>query len=95
MNPSAFLHYLTAQPTYKDQIVHIEHIPPRDANYAELDAPLVPGLQDCLREHGLLPLYTHQAEAVNNVRQGKNVMVSTSRPAAKPCAITFPSWRQS
>ncbi|GAI64381.1 unnamed protein product, partial [marine sediment metagenome] len=32
---SAFLHYLTSQPTYSGQIAHIEHIPPRDANYAK------------------------------------------------------------
>jgi DEAD/DEAH box helicase domain-containing protein len=83
MNTSAFLHYLTAQPTYSGQIAHIEHIPPRDANYAELDKPLVRSLQDCLNEQGLLPLYTHQAEAVNSARKGRNVMVATSSASGK------------
>ena len=79
----AFLHHLTAQPTYSGQIAHIEHILPRDASYAELDEPLVKDLQDCLDEHGLLPLYTHQADAVNSARQGRNVMVSTSSASGK------------
>jgi len=90
VNTTAFLHHLTTQPTYRSQIVHIEHIPPRDAKYAELDEPLVTSLQDCLNTHGLLPLYTHQAEAVNNARQGKNVMVSTSSASGKTLCYNIP-----
>ncbi len=83
MDTLAFLHHLQAQPAYADQIAHIEHIPPRQAAPAELDKPLADELQDCLSKHGLLPLYTHQAEAVNKVRQGKNVMVATSSASGK------------
>jgi len=83
MDTSAFLHHLTTQPNYSGQITHIEHIPPREANCAELDKPLTSSLQDCLNGHGLLPLYTHQAEAVNNARQGKNVIVATSSASGK------------
>jgi len=90
MNATAFLHHLIAQPTYRSQIVHIEHIPPRDANHAELDKPLLAGLQDCLNTHGLLPLYTHQAEAVNKAREGKNVMVSTSSASGKTLCYNIP-----
>ncbi len=90
MDTSAFLHYLTAQPTYSGQIAHIEHIPAREANCAGLDKPLVGGLQDCLNEHGLLPLYTHQAEAINYARQGRNVMVSTSSASGKTLCYNIP-----
>ena len=83
MDTRAFLEQLTAQPTYRGQITHIEHIPLREAMWAEIDNPLPSSLQDCLNEHGLLPLYTHQAEAVSNARQGKNVMVSTSSVSGK------------
>jgi len=79
----AFLHHLQAQSTYADQIAHVEHIPPRRATYAELAEPLSGELEQCLRKHGLLPLYTHQAEAVNQARQGKNVMVATSSASGK------------
>jgi len=90
MDTTAFLNYLTAQPYYNGQIAHIEHVPPRKANYAELDRPLVAELQDCLTEHGLLPLYTHQAEAVNSARNGKNVMVSTSSASGKTLCYNLP-----
>ncbi len=83
MDTSAFLDYLTTQPTYCSQVVHIEHIPPRDADCAGLDEPLVAGLQGCLKEHGISSLYTHQAEAVNNAQQGRNVMVATSSASGK------------
>jgi len=90
MNTSAFLHHLTTQPNYNAQIAHIEHIPSCDASYAELDKPLVSSLQQCLDEHRLLPLYNHQAEAVNCARRGKNVMVSTSSASGKTLCYNIP-----
>ncbi|MFC1941376.1 DEAD/DEAH box helicase [Chloroflexota bacterium] len=83
MDTSSFLRYIRAQPTYSHQIIHIEHILPRDADCAGLDESLVAGLQNCLEKHDLSPLYTHQAEAVNNARQGRNVMVATSSASGK------------
>ena len=83
MDTSAFIHYLKAQTDYSSQMVHIEHIPPREAECAGLDEPLVASLQDCLGEHGISSLYTHQAEAVNNIRQGRNVIVTTSSASGK------------
>jgi len=85
-----FLHHLKAQPTYAGQITHVEHIPSRRAIHAEVDKPLASELQDCLRKHGLLPLYTHQAEAVDKARQGKNVMVSTSSASGKTLCYNIP-----
>jgi len=87
---SAFLGYLTTQPTYSGQIAHIEHIPPREASHAELASPLEAELQHCLRQHGLMPLYAHQAEAVNTIRQGRNVMVSTSSASGKTLCYNIP-----
>ncbi|MBI4180989.1 MAG: DEAD/DEAH box helicase [Chloroflexi bacterium] len=83
METTAFLDYLTAQPAYRQQIVHIEHLSARPPSYAELAEPLMPDLQDCLKQRGIASLYTHQAEAVNNARQGKNVMVATSSASGK------------
>ena len=81
---------MTAQPSYNGQIAHIEHIPRREARYAELHQPLDESLQDCLSEHGLLPLYTHQAEAINYAREGKNVMVATSSASGKTLCYNVP-----
>ncbi len=83
MDTAAFLKHLQAQSGYQQQMVHIEHIPPRRAKCAELDEPLADSLQDCLSNHDITALYVHQAEAVNHARQGKNVMVATSSASGK------------
>ena len=83
MEIQAFLNYLRSQTAYENQIAHIEHLPPRRASYGELDEPLVAELQDCLEEHGLFPLYSHQAAAVNHVCQGKDVIIATSSASGK------------
>ena len=94
MDTSAFLHYLTDQPAYSSQIAHIEHIPSRPARCAQLDEPLAPGLQDCLKEHGIVSLYAHQVAAVNSARLGKNVMVATSSASGKAISKKNPSYRR-
>jgi DEAD/DEAH box helicase domain-containing protein len=90
VDTSAFLHYLSAQPSYSGQIAHIEHIPRREAKCAELEQPLVESLQDCLSKHGLLSLYTHQAEAIGYAREGRNVMVATSSASGKTLCYNAP-----
>ncbi len=75
MDKSAFLHHLTTLPFYRDQIAHIESISPAEPSYGELDFPLHPRLYNRLKSAGLLPLYSHQATAVNAAHKGKNVMV--------------------
>ena len=83
MDTLAFLDYLKSQPAYEQQIVHVEGIPQRKPAYGKLDEPLRVDLQDCLKEHGITALYTHQTAAVNEIRKGRNVMVCTSSASGK------------
>ncbi len=83
MDTTAFLNYLQSRENYNDQIVHTEHIKPRGAKYSWTDEPLSPALRDRLKKQAIAALYTHQAEAINNSRQGKNVMVATSSASGK------------
>jgi DEAD/DEAH box helicase domain-containing protein len=80
---TAFLNHLKSLQTYDGQIVHTEHIAARRATYGELDESLSTELQDCLDSHGLSPLYSHQAQAVNAARAGKNVIIATSSASGK------------
>jgi DEAD/DEAH box helicase domain-containing protein len=90
MDTSAFLHHLTTQPAYSGQIAYQEPIPRREAKCAALASPLEAALEDCLTRHELLPFYTHQAEAINHARQGKNVMVATSSASGKTLCYNVP-----
>jgi len=87
---SAFIDHLVAMPDYNAQIAHTEHIPPQSASFAKLDNPLPDNLEESLKEKGLLPLYTHQVEAVNHALQGNNVIVSTSSASGKSLCYNIP-----
>jgi len=90
MDAPAFLQYLTTLPGYSDQIAHVEHIPPRKAITRKLDRELPDSLHDRLSERGLLPLYRHQAEAINHASCGEHVMVATSSASGKTLCYNIP-----
>jgi DEAD/DEAH box helicase domain-containing protein len=83
MDTAGFLEQLRAKPTYHEQMAHIEHIAARKASYGALDTPLDDRLQIRMNDCGLANLYTHQASAVNTVRQGKNVIIVTPSASGK------------
>lgn len=83
LDVSDFIGYLKRLPSYRGQIEHIEHIPAREARYGELDEPLLPILEDSLKNAGVERLYTHQAQAINAIRAGNHVVVATSTASGK------------
>ncbi|MDD5190364.1 MAG: DEAD/DEAH box helicase [Dehalococcoidales bacterium] len=90
MDTAAFLKYITTLPFYKGQIAHLEHIAPQKAQYGELEKPLAPELAECLQKRGFLPMYTHQAESVNQAIAGNNVMVVTPSASGKTLCYNVP-----
>ena len=90
MTVSAFIEHLKAQPFYKGQITHVHHLPARRAWYGELEKPLPEQLQAALNESGVERLYVHQAQAINAVRQGENVIVATSTASGKTLIYNLP-----
>ena len=90
MDSAAFLRYLRQQPVYEDQIVHAAEIPPREAENGSTRTPLPEALADCLKRHHLMPLYIHQADAINLARQGRNVVVATPSASGKTLCYDVP-----
>jgi DEAD/DEAH box helicase domain-containing protein len=90
VDATSFLDYLKKDPEYKDQLVHIQYIPPRDARPGWLDRPLHTVLQERLDELNVTTLYSHQADAVNAIRQGNNVMVATPSASGKTLCYNLP-----
>jgi len=90
MDSQAFLSHLKALPQYEDQIVHTEHISPTRAIHGELDVPLQQSLMSSLNQLNLLPLYWHQAAAINAVEAGSNVIVATSSASGKTLCYNLP-----
>jgi DEAD/DEAH box helicase domain-containing protein len=74
---------------YKKQIVHIQEIPPQEACFGELEKTLPENIQNCLLTRDI-HLYSHQAEAINKVRAGKNVAIVTPTASGKTLAFNIP-----
>ena len=84
-----FIKSIKRRSSYKKQIVHIEKIPSQVAVFGELDKPLPEKIQNYLSTQKI-QLYSHQAEAINKVRQGKNVVIVTPTASGKTLAFNIP-----
>ena len=90
MDVSAFLSHLGNLSWYRGQIVHGEDIPRRSASEGRLDRPLDPRLLQSLDSLGIDFLYSHQAEAINALRRGENVIVATPAASGKSLCYHLP-----
>jgi len=90
MDAAAFLQRIRELPGYRDQIVHVEALPERRARYGRLRRPLPPALDQALRATGVEHLYSHQAEAINAVREGRNVILATATASGKTLTYNLP-----
>ena len=90
MDATAFLNHLKKSPTYRQQLVHVEHISARGASSGELETPLHPDILQSLQARELWPLYSHQAEALNALGSGDNVMVATPAASGKSLCYHLP-----
>ncbi len=75
--------------SYKKQIVNIEELPSQNAIIEELERPLPEKLQTYLLNRGI-QFYSHQAQAINQARQGKNVVIATPTASGKTLAFNIP-----
>ncbi len=90
MQVADFLNELRAGRAFRGQIVHVERLPARPAAFAEPEKPLPPELAAALAGAGITNLYQHQAEAVNAVRRGEDVVVVTGTASGKTMCYNLP-----
>jgi len=90
VNPTEFIHYLTSKRDYRQQIVHVEHLPARPARYANLKRPLAKAVQEAVHRAGVDRFYTHQAAAIDAIRDGQDVIVATSTASGKTLVYNVP-----
>lgn len=84
-----FIKNIKRSRSYKKQIVHIEELLAQAANYSELERPLPESIQGCLLGRKI-KFYSHQAQAINKARQGKNVVIATPTASGKTLAFNIP-----
>ena len=83
MEVEVFLRELLNNRDYRGQAAGVRCLPARDAFYSQPQRPLAPELAAALTEMGIRQLYSHQAKAVDLIREGHNVVIVTSTASGK------------
>ncbi|MFW9988132.1 MAG: DEAD/DEAH box helicase, partial [Candidatus Odinarchaeota archaeon] len=84
-----FLHFIKEQDYYNNQICHIEHIPAQKARFTTISKPLRKRLQRWLDKNNI-KLWSHQVEAIDKIREGKNIVIMTSTASGKSLCYNLP-----
>jgi len=75
---------------YRNQIVHEERFAARPARYGVLSRPLTAPVTASLARLGITRLYTHQTQAVDDVREGTSIIVTTGTASGKSLCYLLP-----
>ncbi len=90
MDVEELLQRVKSQDFYSRQVVHVEEIPAREAVYKEVPGGIHPSVRAALAKEGIERLYGHQADAIEQVRQGRNVVIVTSTASGKTLCYNIP-----
>ena len=83
------LRLLNLNPVYRSRVVHIETTGPEFPAFGSLDYPLDESIVSYLIQRGIR-LYSHQCDAINRIRAGKNVIITTPTASGKTLAFNIP-----
>jgi DEAD/DEAH box helicase domain-containing protein len=90
LDVEAFLKDIQASPGYASQVVYVREVAARPACFGETREPLVACLRAALAQRGIERLYTHQAQAIDRAREGKDVLVVTGTASGKSLCYVVP-----
>jgi DEAD/DEAH box helicase domain-containing protein len=82
---------ILAEPSLAGGVVHRAEIPARDADFVPMPDWLDPRIVAGLGARGITSLYRHQAEAVEAVRAGEDVVVITPTASGKTLCYLLPT----
>ncbi len=90
MNVDQLVDVLRSDPGFMEQVVRWEEIPAREARYAPFPARLDQRLIPVLEKRGIHRLYTHQARAIEEVLEDRDVVVVTPTASGKTMCYNLP-----
>lgn len=88
MDISELINEIKSSRIYKDRIVAVKEIPVKQPEYKQIQ--LKPLISYGLNEKGIEKLYIHQAEAIEQIREGNNVVLATSTASGKSLSYMIP-----
>jgi DEAD/DEAH box helicase domain-containing protein len=90
-DPSTVLERLLAEPSIARGVVHHAALPARGPEHAPMPPWLDPRIVTGLATRGVEQLYTHQAEAIEAVHAGEDVVVVTPTASGKTLCYAVPA----
>ena len=84
------LELLLEEPSLARSVVHHRVMPPMDASWSPFPDWLDARIRDGLAGRGIHQLYSHQAEALDSVHAGEDVVVVTPTASGKTLCYTLP-----
>ena len=91
MDISNFINILIKELGNDGQVVHWQKLPAKDSQHPVNSIDVNSELKEQLLSRGKWPLFTHQAEAINKLRDGKNVIVATPAASGKSLCYHVPT----
>ena len=90
MDVETFLKHMKNQPFFQGQTAHVELLPQRQAVWMDVPGGLHASVERALKKQGISKLYCHQAEAIEKVRSGQNVVIVTGTASGKTLCYNIP-----
>ena len=90
MNVDQLAERLQQDPMFMENVVRLEVLPARPAQYAPFPAGLDERLRPVLEKRGVHQLYSHQASAVEAILRGEDVVVVTPTASGKTMCYNLP-----
>jgi len=90
MDFESFLNKIRSSPVYRNQIVYSRCVEAREAVYSDTGEALNEACARYLESNGIARLYSHQALAIDAVREGKDVLVVTGTASGKSLCYQLP-----
>src|SRR4051794_17833334 len=90
LDPAASLLHALGQRLGEHGLAHVERLPPRPARSGALNRPLPSWLDERLGELGYDGLWSHQAEAIDLLRERSHAVVATGTASGKSLCYQLP-----
>lgn len=75
---------------FRENVTSIQHIPSSPGSFAPFPGWVNPRLRSVLQKRGILKLYSHQAQAIDLVLSGKDVVLVTPTASGKTLCYNLP-----
>ncbi len=89
-----FIEKLSQMEGYRQILTYHHFIPPQKARYRDIVQTLHPDLRKALKEEGIHSFYSHQAEAIEQIKSGRHIVIGTPTASGKTLVYNVPVFQR-